>query len=233
MVSCSIPVRRVKWGMGNVRASAMHLEADAEIILTLKEVYEQASFHPAVNGILRHRRKRGIPGSGPDRTGSAFGPTGIRQQQQRPQSAYRLARQAQSHGARLPGSHQHLFTRSCTAPPRGPTHRAGDAELEAGQPVRTDPGSLSERYFSGTGPGRVQTAHAVSAWVAPSEKGLQLRVLARHIDSLVAQQTRELNRLHALEGSRTAPRSKRNDCRRCRVGRALPAADGDTRHRRD
>lgn len=32
-----------------------------------------------------------------------------------------------------------------------------------------------------------------SAWVAPSEKGLQLRVLARHIDSLVAQQTRELN----------------------------------------
>jgi transposase len=46
-----------------------------------------------------------------------------------------------------------------------------------------------------------------AAWVAPSCKGLQLRGMARHIDSLVAQQTRELNRLHALEGSRTAPRA--------------------------
>jgi transposase len=52
-----------------------------------------------------------------------------------------------------------------------------------------------------------------AAWVAPSGRGLQLRVLARHIDSLVAQQTRELNRLHALEGSRTAPRVVVQDIR--------------------
>jgi transposase len=53
-----------------------------------------------------------------------------------------------------------------------------------------------------------------AAWVAPSGKGLQLRALARHIDSLVAQQTRELNRLHALEGSRTAPRAVVQDIQR-------------------
>lgn len=33
-------------------------------------------------------------------------------QQQRPQGADRLAPQAQSHGARLPGSDRHLFARS-------------------------------------------------------------------------------------------------------------------------
>lgn len=53
-----------------------------------------------------------------------------------------------------------------------------------------------------------------AAWVAPSRTGLQLRTLARHIDSLVAQQTRELNRLHALESSRTAPRAVVQDIKR-------------------
>jgi hypothetical protein len=48
----------------------------------------------------------------------------------------------------------------------------------------------------------------------PSCKGLKLRALARHIDSLVAQQTRELNRLHTLEGSHTAPRVVVQDIRR-------------------
>ncbi len=47
-------------------------EADAETILTSKEVYEQASFHRTVDSILRHRRKRGFPSRGPDRTGSAY-----------------------------------------------------------------------------------------------------------------------------------------------------------------
>ena len=41
-----------------------------------------------------------------------------------------------------------------------------------------------------------------------------MRALARHIDSLVAQQTRELNRLHALEGSRTAPPAVVRDIKR-------------------
>jgi transposase len=46
-----------------------------------------------------------------------------------------------------------------------------------------------------------------AAWSAPSSQGLELRSVARHIDALVAQQTRELNRLHAVDSSRTAPRA--------------------------
>jgi transposase len=46
-----------------------------------------------------------------------------------------------------------------------------------------------------------------TAWQPPSHKGLQLRTLARHISSLVASQTREQNRLHALKTSCTAPRA--------------------------
>lgn len=53
-----------------------------------------------------------------------------------------------------------------------------------------------------------------AAWTAPSSGRLQLRTLARHIDALVAQQTRELNRLHAVEGSRTAPRAVLQDIKR-------------------
>ena len=53
-----------------------------------------------------------------------------------------------------------------------------------------------------------------AAWKAPSGQRLQLRALARHIDALVAQQTRELNRLHALESSRTAPRAVVADVKR-------------------
>ena len=49
------------------------------------------------------------------------------------------------------------------------------------------------------------------AWVAPSRQGLELRALARHIDALVAQQTRELNRRHAIEISHAAPREVLTD----------------------
>ena len=64
-----------------------------------------------------------------------------------------------------------------------------------------------------------------AAWVAPGGTGLQLRALARHIDSLVAQQTRELNRLHALEGSRTAPRAVVRDIKRAGVSGAAHRQD--------
>lgn len=57
-------------------------------------------------------------------------------------------------------------------------------------------------------------------WSRPSLHGLQLRALARHIDSLVVQQTREQNRLHAVASSATAPRAVVGDIRR---GLALQA----------
>lgn len=50
-----------------------------------------------------------------------------------------------------------------------------------------------------------------TAWVAPSRSGLELRTVARHISGLVAQQTRELNRMHALKSSCTSPRAVRDD----------------------
>src|SRR5690348_1412658 len=46
-----------------------------------------------------------------------------------------------------------------------------------------------------------------TSWQRPGLKGLQLRALARHISALVSQQSREQNRLHALEHSSTAPRA--------------------------
>ena len=48
-------------------------------------------------------------------------------------------------------------------------------------------------------------------WQRPSLHGLQLRALARHIGALVAQQSREQNRLHALKCSATAPRAAIDD----------------------
>lgn len=55
-----------------------------------------------------------------------------------------------------------------------------------------------------------------SGWQRPSRNGLQLRTMARHISALVAQQTSEQNRLHALKSSHTAPRAVVGD-----IGRAL------------
>ncbi len=51
-------------------------------------------------------------------------------------------------------------------------------------------------------------------WHRPGLTGLQLRALARHISALVSQQSREQNRLHALENSSTAPRAVIDDLRR-------------------
>ena len=51
-------------------------------------------------------------------------------------------------------------------------------------------------------------------WQRPSLLGLQLRALARHISALVTEQSREQNRLHALENSSTAPRAVIDDLRR-------------------
>lgn len=49
------------------------------------------------------------------------------------------------------------------------------------------------------------------AWQRPSAVLLALRTLGRHIASLVEDQTRVKNRLHAAEGSATAPRCVRQD----------------------
>lgn len=53
-----------------------------------------------------------------------------------------------------------------------------------------------------------------TAWTAPSSHHLELRSVARHIDALVGEQTRGLNRLHAVEVSRTAPRMVIADIKR-------------------
>jgi transposase len=59
-----------------------------------------------------------------------------------------------------------------------------------------------------------------TAWVAPSLGRLELRTLARYIDALVGEQARDLNRLHALEASRTAPRAIVTDMKRGLASRA-------------
>jgi len=49
---------------------------------------------------------------------------------------------------------------------------------------------------------------------APDRNGLQLRSISQHIDGLTVQHTRELNRLHAAEGSEAAPRCVAQDLKR-------------------
>jgi transposase len=53
-----------------------------------------------------------------------------------------------------------------------------------------------------------------TAWQPPSLHALQLRATGRHIASLVAQHSREQNRLHALAGCRAAPRCVLQDMKR-------------------
>jgi transposase len=52
------------------------------------------------------------------------------------------------------------------------------------------------------------------AWAPPSLSGLRLRAVGRHAAALVAQQTREQNRLHAAQSSVTAPRLIVDDLKR-------------------
>jgi transposase len=52
------------------------------------------------------------------------------------------------------------------------------------------------------------------AWTPPSLNGLRLRALGRHIAALVAQHTREQNRLHAARSSRTVPGCVLQDLKR-------------------
>lgn len=56
-----------------------------------------------------------------------------------------------------------------------------------------------------------------TAWQPPSLSGLRLRAVGRHIAALVAQHTREQNRLHAAEGSQAAPRCVVQDLKRSLV----------------
>ena len=53
-----------------------------------------------------------------------------------------------------------------------------------------------------------------TSWTAPSPRRLELRTLVRYIDALVREQARDLNRLHALEASRTTPRAVVADVKR-------------------
>jgi transposase len=52
------------------------------------------------------------------------------------------------------------------------------------------------------------------AWRPPSLNGLRLRAVSRHIAALVAQHTREQNRLHAAQGSMATPRCLLEDLKR-------------------
>jgi transposase len=51
-------------------------------------------------------------------------------------------------------------------------------------------------------------------WTPPSLNGLRLRTVGRHIASLVAQHTREQNRLHTAQSSRTVPGCVLQDLKR-------------------
>ncbi len=55
-------------------------------------------------------------------------------------------------------------------------------------------------------------------WRRPAAAVLALRTIGRHIASLVEDHTRASNRLHALEGSATAPRCVRQDQKRALEG---------------
>jgi transposase len=52
------------------------------------------------------------------------------------------------------------------------------------------------------------------AWRAPDREGLRLRTISRHIDGLTVEQTREMNRLHAAQGSAATPRCVVQDLKR-------------------
>jgi len=81
------------------------------------------------------------------------------------------------------------------------------------------------------------------AWQPPSLNGLRLRATGRHIAALVAQHTREQNRLHAVAGSRAAPTCVLQDLKRSlasllkrivkmrRAARELIRADADIEQR--
>ena len=51
-------------------------------------------------------------------------------------------------------------------------------------------------------------------WRAPGRNGLELRAISRHIQSLVVEQARQNNRLHAAESSTSTPRCVVNDIKR-------------------
>jgi transposase len=56
------------------------------------------------------------------------------------------------------------------------------------------------------------------AWRAPEREGLRLRAIGRHIDGLTVQHTREMNRLHAAQGSTATPRCVIQDLKRSLAG---------------
>ena len=56
------------------------------------------------------------------------------------------------------------------------------------------------------------------AWVRPSEAGLELRSISRHIETLSQEHARLKNRLHAAKGSAATPRCVREDLRRSMTG---------------
>lgn len=55
-------------------------------------------------------------------------------------------------------------------------------------------------------------------WRRPSREALELRALGRHMATLTEEHSRQSNRLHAAEGSRTAPRCVREDLKRSMAG---------------
>lgn len=55
-------------------------------------------------------------------------------------------------------------------------------------------------------------------WRRPSRAALELRALGRHMATLTEEHSRLSNRLHAAQGSRTAPRCVREDLKRSMAG---------------
>jgi transposase len=56
------------------------------------------------------------------------------------------------------------------------------------------------------------------AWRAPDRKGVELRIVSRHIAALTVEQTRESNRLHAAQSSMATPRCVVQDLKRSLAG---------------
>ena len=57
-----------------------------------------------------------------------------------------------------------------------------------------------------------------TAWQRPPQKAFALRAISRHIETLVVEQTRGRNRLHAAEGSMSTPRCVVEDLKRSLTG---------------
>ena len=135
-----------------------------------------------------------------------------------------------SHSSRRERIDRHLFTGPGAVPQWGAGHRSGGAEPQPGQPFWPDAAAIEARcrgcdatspqrrrpVAGGPGAGRVQPADALHGLAAaqPEWASATRGLVGRHIAALVAQHTREQNRLHVAVGSQDAPRCVAQDLKR-------------------